>query len=349
MRYTTNLIDTHRPADQAFKRMDADFTFGEWMRLGTGSISAILFASIALIALPSTFFSQESDPNQTAIANAELPDAPQPQFLTDEQGQGAQQPSQSTADQNSSSSQANPQQPDAKKSQYEKAEEQLKEEEKQRIAGVMPAFNVTYHSDAVSLTPGQKMRLAFRSSIDPVTFAAGFVSAGYREARDEDTGFGWGPEGFGKRAGAAYLDAFNGTMIGNGILPILFRQDPRFFRMGHGSIRRRLIYSAATGFICKHDKTGKWEPNYSNIAGNVIAGGISNFYYPAGNSGVGQTISNGMLVTFVGTFAAVFNEFWPDISRHFLHKDPTHGIDAQLRAQDAAEKQAHQNQDQKQK
>ncbi len=148
----------------------------------------------------------------------------------------------------------------------------------------------------------------------------------------------------GKRAGAAYLDAFDGTMIGNGILPSILHQDPRFFRMGHGPIKRRLLYSAATSFICKHDNTGKWEPNYSNVAGNIVSGAISNFYYPASNSGIGQTFGNGMLVTAEGTIAAVFDEFWPDLSRKFLHRDPTHGIDAQLRAQDEAQKQAKQNQ-----
>ena len=318
------------------------------MLSASGSISARLFVGIALLALSLHLFSQESVSSRQVIAAAELPETPQPQFAlaadapSGPQDQSAQQPAQNSNAQGSSSSQKSTQQPGTEKSKYEKAEEQLKEQEKQRIVGVMPAFNVTYRIDAVSLTPGQKMRLAFRSSIDPVTFAAGFLSAGYREARDEDTGFGWGPEGFGKRAGAAYLDAFNGTMIGNGILPSILHQDPRFFRMGQGTIRRRLLYSAATGFICKHDNTGKWEPNYSNVAGNIIAGGISNLYYPSSNSGIGQTISNGMLVTTVGTFAAVFNEFWPDISRHFLHKDPTHGLDTQAHALDAAEKQARQ-------
>ena len=80
------------------------------------------------------------------------------------------------------------------------------------------------------------------------------------------------------------------------------------------------------------------------MAGNIVSGAISNLYYPASNSGIGQTFGNGMLVTAEGTIAAVFDEFWPDVSRKFLHRDPTHGIDAQLRAQDEAEKQAKQNQ-----
>jgi hypothetical protein len=196
----------------------------------------------------------------------------------------------------------------------------------------------------LSLTASQKIDLAFRSSIDPFTFGAAFLVAGYHEALDEDTGFGWGAEGYFKRSGAAYLDAVGGTMIGNGFLPALLHQDPRYFRLGYGSATHRILYALATNVICKHDNTGKWEPNYSNVGGNIIAGAISNLYYPPQNSGWGQTISNGMIVTAEGGIGSIFQEFWPDISRKFLHKDPTHGLDAQMRAQYAQKKQQQQQQ-----
>jgi len=55
----------------------------------------------------------------------------------------------------------------------------------------------------------------------------------------------------------------------------------------------------------------------------MIAGEISNFYYPDGNkSNVGQTIETGLTVTFEGTFGSTLEEFWPDISRKLFHKDP---------------------------
>jgi len=219
------------------------------------------------------------------------------------------------------------------KDQHEKAEQQIKEQEHQRVLGIVPSFNVSYRSDAVSLTGWQKIRLAFRSSIDPVTFAAAFLVAGYHEA-DNDVGFGWGPKGYAQRAGAAYLDTFDSNMIGNGILPALLHQDPRYFRLGHGSIPHRLLYATAAAFVCKHDNTGKWEPNYSNVLGNVATGAISNLYYPGSNSGVGLTISNGMIVTAEGAFGAMFQEFWPDISRKLFHKDPTHGRDAETSTAD---------------
>jgi hypothetical protein len=279
------------------------------------------------------------------IAIAELPEAPQAQQAPAGQSQATPQPAPVAAPgQSSSSSQTAAEQPGAKKSQREIADEQIKEQEKQRTVGILPAFNVSYRSDAVSMTAGQKMKLAFRSATDPMTFADGFLVAGYHEAMDEDKGFGWGIEGYGKRSGAAYLDAFDGTMLGNGILPSILHQDPRYFRLGHGPTSHRLLYSLATIVICKHDNTGKWEPNYSNVGGNLIAGGISNLYYPSNESGIGQTFSNGMIVTAEGGVGSVFQEFWPDISRKLFHKDPTRGLDAQARAADQTKKEARQQQ-----
>ncbi len=322
-----------------------------------------------LAGLPCYSFSQQvqgsllltaqNDPPEAAV-----PDAPVPQIELAansdpqaEPAQGMQQPSPGSdpaptadpapplggalkngASQSSSSSQDSTQQPGAEETQQQRAAEQIKEQEKQRIAGILPSFNVSYRSDAASMSAGQKIGLAFRSSVDPYTFGVAFIVAGLGEARDNDTGFGWGAEGYFKRSGAAYLDAFDGAMIGNGILPAILHQDPRYFRLGHGSFHRRVFYAIASSFICKHDNSHRWEPNYSNVGGNFIAGAISNLYYPSQSSGWSQTLSNGLVVTIEGTFAEAFQEFWPDISRKVLHKGPTHGLDAQARAADAAKK-----------
>jgi hypothetical protein len=225
------------------------------------------------------------------------------------------------------------------------AAEQLKQEEHQRVLGVIPNFNLTYLGDqTVSMTAKQKMSLALRAAVDPVAFVIPFFVTGYHEALDEDKGFPWGIKGLGERSGAAYLDAFDGNLIGNGILPSIFHQDPRYYRMGYGSVTRRALYSAATSFICKHDNTGRWEPNYSNVGGNIIGGAISNLYYPGSDSGIGLTISNGLIVTAEGAIGSEFDEFWPDVERKLFHRDPTHGLDAQARAAHEAKKKASQSQ-----
>jgi hypothetical protein len=305
----------------------------------------LILCGVAAIA-PLAAYSQQRDLTLSTLAGTNvannstifLPDAPVPQ---EEVASVRQQAGQAGSGAESSSQAGTPAPPqDSSQTQEQKADQQLREEEKQRVLGVVPTFNVTYRFDAVSLSAKQKMELAIRSSVDPFTFAAAFLVAGYHEALDDDTGFGWGAEGFGKRAGAAYLDAFNGTIIGNGILPAVLHQDPRYFRLGHGTKTHRLLYSLATTVICKHDNTGKWEPNYSNVAGNIISGAISNLYYPSNQSGAGQTITNGLIVTAEGTVGAVFQEFWPDISRKILHRDPTHGLDAQAAAADKTVKTA---------
>jgi hypothetical protein len=309
------------------------------MHLGFRFLSATLAIGSALLLVPSQLLAQAPAGPRTLLA--ELPDAPVPEFAVASEA-SAQQPAATPATpaQDSSSSQAPATQPTTGKSQHDKAEEQIKEQEQQRVVGILPSFNVSYRSDAVSLTAKQKLKLAFRSSTDPVAFAVAAAAAGYHEAMDDDTGFGWGAEGYGKRWGAAYLDSFDGAMIGNGILPAILHQDPRYFRMGHGSTSHRLFYAVAASFICKHDNTGKWEPNYSNVLGNIASGGISNLYYPSGTSGVSQTFTNGFVVTAEGGFGSIFQEFWPDVSRKLLHKDPTRGLDAQNRAADDAAKQA---------
>ncbi len=251
--------------------------------------------------------------------------------------------------QSSSSAQSSAPQSGTQETEHQKAAEQIKEQEHQRIAGIVPSFNVTYLSDAATLTPAQKFQLQFRSAIDPYTFSIAIITAALGEAENSNTGLGWGPSGFAERSAAAYGDNVIGNTLGNAVLPSLLHQDPRYFRLGHGSVRHRLLYAFATAFICKHDNTRKWEPNYSNVLGNMIAGEISTLYYPNSKSDATQAIETGLTVTFEGAFGSELQEFWPDMSRKFFHKDPTHGLDAQARAADAAQQQKKQQQEEDQK
>jgi len=51
-----------------------------------------------------------------------------------------------------------------------------------------------------------------------------------------------------------------------------------------------------------------------------------------------------MIVTAEGAIGSVFQEFWPDVSRKILHRDPTHGLDDKARAAARAKKEAKQDQ-----
>jgi hypothetical protein len=203
--------------------------------------------------------------------------------------------------------------------QQEKAAQQVKQQEQQRIAGVVPNFNVSYNEDAAPLSRKQKLHIAFRTSIDPVSFGIAGFDAALSQAENDFPGYHQGWKGYAKRFGASYADNFDGTLLGNAIFPILLKQDPRYFRRGKGSFSSRLFYSLSTTVWSKSDN-GKWGPNYSNVLGNLAAGGISNLYYPASDRGAGLTFERGITVTAYGAIGGVFNEFWPDIARK-LFKD----------------------------
>jgi len=204
------------------------------------------------------------------------------------------------------------------KTQEQIAAEQIKKQEHQRVLGIIPIFNMSNIPDAVAMTPKQKFQLAFRGAIDPVTFLIAGADAGISQAENDYKGYGQGAEGYFKRWGASYVDSFNGSILGNAFFPTLLHQDPRYFRKGTGSFKGRLWYAMLTTVRCKGDNR-KWQPNFSNIFGNIAAGGIANLYYPSGDRGVGLTFERAFTVTAEGAIGAVFLEFWPDVSHH-LHK-----------------------------
>jgi hypothetical protein len=192
---------------------------------------------------------------------------------------------------------------------YEEAEEEIKEQEQQRILGVFPNFYTSYIWRAAPMTSGQKFRLAVRTSIDPVTFGIAAATAGIEQGTNSFSGYGQGADGYAKRFGASYADDVVDTFIGGAILPSILHQDPRYFYKGTGSVTSRALYAISTIVICRGDN-GHWQPNYSNVAGNVISAGISNLYYPASNRhGAGETIDNALINTAEGAAGALLQEF----------------------------------------
>jgi Carboxypeptidase regulatory-like domain len=180
-------------------------------------------------------------------------------------------------------------------SQTEIAEEEIKQQEKQRVLGVIPNFYVSYVPNAAPLSSKQKFQLAWKNTVDPVTFGVTGAIAGIEQWQNDFSGYGGGAQGYGKRYGASYADLVSGTFIGSAILPSLLKQDPRYFYKGTGTTKSRILYAMANAVICKGDN-GRWQPNYSDILGSIAAGGISNLYYPASDrNGVGLTFETALI------------------------------------------------------
>jgi hypothetical protein len=245
---------------------------------------------------------------------AELPDAPMAI-----PGQTASENTAPAGPGTQTSPAANPSPTMTPEEQRRKAQEQLEQEEHQRVWAVVATFNTTANQQAVPLSPGQKYQLFFKSASDPWPFLLASVLAGIGQAENSLPEYGQGVQGYGKRFGAEYGDYFIGNFLGNAVLASLWHEDPRYYQKGHGSYLRRALWAASGTVWCKRDN-GTWGPNYANVVGNLSGAAVANVYYPESERTVGGTIGRGFSVTAQGIIGSEVIEFWPDIVRHHQRK-----------------------------
>ncbi len=193
-----------------------------------------------------------------------------------------------------------------------------KKEQSRRMLGVLPEFNVTDRKNAPPLTPKTKFHLFYKTALDPSAFVITGVQAGISQADNSFPAYGQGASGYGKRYGAAFADQASSGFFANFFYPVLFKQDPRYFRLGQGRWQHRFGY-ALSQVVVGHKDNGGRTFNWSNTLGALTAGSISNAYYPSDDRGLGLTFDRAGISLLYGGLGAVTSEFWPDISRKLHH------------------------------
>jgi hypothetical protein len=171
------------------------------------------------------------------------------------------------------------------------AQEQIKQEERQRVLGIIPNFYISYTYDAAPMTTKQKYQLAAHDTFDWTGFISAGVAAGIQQANNSFKGYGQGAAGYGKRYAAVYGDVLFTDLFSHAVYPSLFHQDPRYYYQGSGSIKSRVLHAASFAIIARNDR-GQSVPNYSYLAGAMTAGAISNLYYPHADRGANLVFTN---------------------------------------------------------
>ena len=194
-----------------------------------------------------------------------------------------------------------------------------RKEQSQRMLGVIPQFGTTSRPDAPPLTPGEKFHLFYKSAFDPVELGTVGLQAGLSQAEDEFPEYGQGAAGYGKRYGATLADEVSAGFWSNYFYPVLLKQDPRYFRVGEGTVPQRVRYALLQEVVCRNDRGGRsfaWD----NVLGAFTTGAVSNLYYPSAERGAGLTMSRSAIAIGYGSLGGLVDEFYPDISRHFFHR-----------------------------
>ena len=192
--------------------------------------------------------------------------------------------------------------------QEQMADIQVRQEETQRIGGILPNYYVVYDGNPQPLTKKLKFELGWRSVVDPANVMFVGVVAGAQQAENAFPEYGQGMRGYGRRFGAGMADATVGTMLTGVMLPMVFRQDPRYYYKGTGSTASRTWYALKTTVVCKGDN-GRWQPAYANVLGSFGSGAVSGLYYPGGERGGMLALENGLSALAFDGFANVMQEF----------------------------------------
>lgn len=164
------------------------------------------------------------------------------------------------------------------------------------------------------LNVGQKFDMFVETSIDPVTFIGAAAGAGFSQWQNDDSKWGQGASAYGKRYGAALIDTEASNFFGQFFYPVIFRQDPRYYRKGHGSTRERLGYAMLHTLVARSD-SGNRMPNYSLWATTASTVALSNLYHPGNDQGFPPAATR-VGISIAGSMGYdLLREFWPEVVR----------------------------------
>src|SRR5690348_5545412 len=187
-----------------------------------------------------------------------------------------------------------------------------------RIFGVLPNNRTTENSLPFhSITAKQKMTIAYKDSFDWPVYPTAALFASLYQLENQNPSFGQGMAGYAKRFGTAYGDQMFGNMMTEGVIPAVFHQDPRYFRLGDGTKKSRAWYALTRIVVARMD-SGRNSFNFSEWGGNAAAAAISNAYYPDSRNW-NDNRQKLFIACATDSFSNVLKEFWPDVKRKLHH------------------------------
>lgn len=184
-----------------------------------------------------------------------------------------------------------------------------------RILWVIPNYRaVSADTQLPPLTTKQKFWLATQDSFDYSSFLLAGALAGIGQARNSTPAFRQGGAGYARYYWHSFADQAVGNYMTEAIVPMVTREDPRYYTRGHGGLFRRGGYAVSRLLITRTDSGGR-SFNVSEIGGNGAGAAISNLYYPSSERTWTKTGQKWLTQVAIDGVFNVFKEFWPDINR----------------------------------
>ena len=188
-----------------------------------------------------------------------------------------------------------------------------------RILGIIPNFRaVSVNTKLPPQTPKEKLLTATQDSFDYSSLFVPAILAGYSQATNATPEFHQGAAGYARYYWHSYVDQAIENYMVEAIVPIIARQDNRYYTLGQGGFFKRTGYALSRAVITRND-AGNNTFNTSEVIGAGAAAGISNLYYPSRERTFSNTASKWGINVGVDAASFVLKEFWPDINKAIFH------------------------------
>ena len=204
--------------------------------------------------------------------------------------------------------------------QQNSAQTPVAKEQPKRILYIIPNYRaVSAYAVVAPLDAKGKFRLMLDDTFDYSTFISVGILAGIGMAQNNVPQFGDGADAYSRYYWHIFVDQAVGNAFTEFLLPVAFKQDPRYFTKGHGGFFNRTGYALSRLAITRTVSGGS-QINFSEIIGNGAAAGIADLYYPPTDRTWTKTGQRwGQQLALDATFN-VIKEFWPDFRHSVLHQ-----------------------------
>jgi hypothetical protein len=170
---------------------------------------------------------------------------------------------------------------------------------------------------AYRFTRTDKLIFSFTGVVRPITVLPGLYSAGYEQLFNSNPKYGHDAGAFGEKLGAAMLRSASVRVFSDGILAGALHQDPRYYRIAHGTILHRGLLAARAAVIRRGDD-GANHLNTSGIGGRALAAALTVTYYPEPSITAVDVTSTFLVSIATDAGGNLVLEFLPSL----LHKVP---------------------------
>jgi hypothetical protein len=165
----------------------------------------------------------------------------------------------------------------------------------------------------VPMTWQQKGFLALHDVADPANLGTILGISAITVGANSHSAYGPGLKGFGKSVGVSLSQDATAQFFGAFAVPVIAHQDPRYFRMPHAPIPKRILYSLSRTLVSRSD-SGNSMPNYAVFAEYPISAEIANLYVPGIHPDGPSTVARIFTGYALDPVNNLLNEFLPDVA-----------------------------------